>query len=117
MDLWNYRDEVGRVDVTGYDVEARDGRVGSVREATLARDSSYLVVDAGGTWTFGGKATLVPAGLVERIDRDDETVYVSRTREEIEAAPEFDDERYRESAYREKVGAYYVAGPAPVERR
>jgi hypothetical protein len=50
---------------------------------------------------------LLPAGVVDRIDRDGSTVYVSRTTDEIKQAPEFDEERYREAAYREQLSGYY----------
>lgn len=106
-DIWSYPDVVGRVDVTGYDVEALDGDIGSVDEATLDVGASYLVVDTGG-WILG-KKVLIPAGLVERVDRDEEKVYVARTKEEIKGAPEFDKDRYREVAYRDSIGAYYEA--------
>ena len=107
MDIWTYRPHVGRVDVTGFDVEAVDGAIGSVDEATLEVGESYLVVDTG-KWIFG-KKVLLPAGLVDNVDRDEETVHVGRTKEEIKAAPEFDTDRYRESAYRDKITAYYQA--------
>jgi hypothetical protein len=106
-DMWSYPEGVGRVDVTGYDVEALDGEVGTVDEATLESGASYLVVDTG-RWILG-KKVLIPAALVERIDRDEETVYVGQTKEEIEGAPEFDNDRYKDAGYRESVGAYYAA--------
>jgi len=113
MDLWTYREHVGRIDVTGFDVEAADGEIGSVDEATLDVGESYLVVDTG-TWIFG-KKVLLPAGLIDKVDRDEETVYVGLTKEEIEAAPEFDSDRYRDPSYRDKIGAYYEA-PAVAAR-
>ena len=106
-DLWSYPDEVGRLDVTGFDVEALDGEIGSVDETSLDAADGYLVVDTG-RWIFG-KKVLIPAGLIDRVDRDDEKVYVARTKDEIQAAPEFDSDTYRDDAYREKVDAYYSA--------
>ena len=47
--------------------------------------------------------------MVDRIDRDSSTVYVSRTIDEIKQAPEFDEERYREAAYREQLSGFYSA--------
>jgi hypothetical protein len=32
IELWTYPREVGRVDVTGYDVEAADGKIGRVED-------------------------------------------------------------------------------------
>ncbi len=40
-DAWSYPDAVGRVDVTGFDVEALDGDIGSVAEATLEAGAIY----------------------------------------------------------------------------
>ena len=51
---------------------------------------------------------LLPAGLIERVDRDEEKVYVDRTKDEIEQAPEFDEDDYREDSYRSAVGDYYT---------
>ena len=103
--MWSYPENVGRIDVTGYVVEALDGEIGKVDEASLDPGSSYLVVDTG-PWILG-KKVLIPASLVERVERDDETVYVGRTKDEIEAAPEFDKERYRDADYRDGIGKYY----------
>ena len=51
---------------------------------------------------------LLPAGLIERVDRDEETVYVDRTKDEIEQAPDFDSDHYREDSYRSAVGKHYA---------
>jgi hypothetical protein len=104
-DLWTYPETVGRLDLTGFDVEAADGSIGKVDEATQDVGESYIVVDTG-TWIFG-KKVLLPAGLVERVDRDQETLWVSRSKDEIEHAPEFDKNTYREDDYRSAVGGYY----------
>jgi hypothetical protein len=107
--LWTYPETVGRLDLTGFGVEAADGSIGKVDEATYDADASFLVVDTG-PWIFG-KKVLLPAGLVERIDRDEETVYVDRTKDEIKRAPEFDNADYRGDRYRAEVGDYYLAHP------
>ena len=114
-EIWSYPAAVGRVDATGYDVEALDGDIGSVDEATLDVGASFLVVDTGGG--ILGKKVLLPAGLVERVDRDEEKVYVGRTKEEIKGAPEFDKDRYRDADYRERIAAYYAARPSGGEER
>jgi hypothetical protein len=115
MDIWTYREagalgvDMGRgLDVAGYSVEAIDGGIGKVDEASYDVGSSYLVVDTG-PWIFG-KKVLLPAGVVDRIDADDETIYVSRTKDQIKDSPEFDESRYREEAYRTEVGGYYGLG-------
>jgi hypothetical protein len=104
-EMWTYPETLGRLNVTGFDVEAQDGSIGKVDEVTYEVGESYIVVDTG-PWIFG-KKVLLPAGLIERVDRDDETVYVDRTKDEIKHAPEFDEDAYREEDYRSAVGGYY----------
>ena len=103
--LWDYSDQTYAADLTGYSVEAADGGIGKIDETTKEVGSSYIVVDTG-PWIFGKKAML-PAGVIERVDRDDEKVYVNRSKDEIKDAPEFDENRYREGSYRDEIGAYY----------
>jgi hypothetical protein len=105
-DMWTYPEALGRLNVTGFDVEAKDGSIGKVDEVTYDVGESYIVVDTG-VWIFG-KKVLLPAGLIERVDRDEETVYVNRAKEEIEQAPEFDEDNYREDSYRSAVGDHYA---------
>jgi hypothetical protein len=69
---------------------------------------SYIVVDTG-PWIFG-KKVLLPAGVVQRVDLDSETVFVNRTKDEIKDAPEFDQTNYLGDAYRSQVGDYYYGG-------
>ena len=111
-DIWIFRAESGfgteTRDVAGYKVEATDGSIGKVDEATYDTGSSYIVVDTG-PWIFG-KKVLLPAGVVSRIDHDDEKVYVNRTKDQIKGAPEFDQASYREDDYRNRVGSYYGPG-------
>jgi hypothetical protein len=112
-DLWTYGDPetIGvdtraGLDLTGFDVEAIDGKIGKVDEATYETSRSYLVIDTG-PWIFG-KKVLIPAGLIERVDLDSQTVVVNRMKDEIKDAPEFDEMTYRDDAYRERVGHYYA---------
>ena len=102
------RDRLGSsTDITGYKVEAIDGSIGKIDEATYETDASYVVVDTG-PWIFGKKVVL-PAGVIARIDPDDETVYVNRTKDEIKNAPEFGDSRStRRTAT--SSGTYYGPG-------
>jgi len=110
--VWNYGDQstlgadmTGAVDVTGWSVEALDGGIGKIDEATYEVGSSYIVVDTG-VWIFG-KKVMLPAGVVNRVDSEKETVYLDRTKDQIKDAPEFDEDSYRDDAYRDEVGGYY----------
>lgn len=66
---------INSTDLSGYGVEARDGSIGKVDEATYDTGSSYLIVDTG-PWIFG-KKVMLPAGVVLRVDTADEKVYVT----------------------------------------
>ena len=50
---------------------------------------------------------MLPAGVIKRVDLDTETVYVNRSKDEIKNAPEFDESRYHDDAYRAELGGYY----------
>jgi hypothetical protein len=108
-DIWTFESELPlrNVDLTGYSVEAPDGKIGKVDDATSEVGGSYLIVDAG-PWIFGNKKVILPAGIVERVDEKTETVFVNRPKEEIANAPEYDEERgHREQEYRQRLGSYY----------
>ncbi len=119
-DPWTYRDadtlgvDVTRgVDLTGFEVEAVDGGIGKIDEATYETAGSYIVVDTG-PWIFG-KKVLLPAGVVQRIDLDSQTVFVDRSKDEIKSAPEFDEVMYRDEGYRTRLADHYYGGTAPDE--
>lgn len=106
-DVWTYRSTTGlgtTVDVSGYDVEATDGSIGKVDEATHETGRSYLVVDTG-PWIFG-KKVMLPAGVIREIDEDGQKVFVDRTKDEIKHAPEY-DESGDDEEYRGRLGTYY----------
>jgi hypothetical protein len=110
-DMWTYRDtSVTQQDLSGFSVEALDGGIGKIDEATYDVGGSFLVVDTG-PWIFG-KKVLLPAGVVRDVDLDSETVFVARTKDEIKNGPEFDQDRYRDEGYRSEIGAYYGPGGA-----
>jgi hypothetical protein len=103
-DLWTYPENIGRLDVTGFKVEAADGSIGKVDESTNEAGASYLIVDTR-VWVFGKKAIL-PAGLIQRVDRDQEKLYIAPTKDQIKDAPEFDDDASED--YRSAVNDYYL---------
>jgi hypothetical protein len=105
-DIWNYRETTwSGTDLAGFEVEATDGGIGKVDEATNEVGGSYIVVDTG-PWIFG-KKVLLPAGVIQNVDLDEQKVYVNRTKDEIKNSPEFDEAHYRDPAYRDRVGSYY----------
>jgi hypothetical protein len=94
-------------DVSGYDVEATDGHIGKVDEATYEDSSSCLVVDTG-FWIFG-KKRMIPAGVVRRVDAEAKKVFVNMTKQQIKDAPDYDADRHAadEKGYHKEVGDYY----------
>ena len=109
VELWTFRTRsVLGMDIAGFTVEAIDGKIGKVDEATQEAGGSYVVVDTG-PWIFG-KKVLLPAGVIQDVDLDTETVFVNRMKDEIKSAPEFDEKQYRDQGYRNQVGEYY--GPS-----
>jgi hypothetical protein len=91
-------------DLRGFEVEARDGKIGTVDDSSEV-GSDHLVVDTG-TWIFGKKVVL-PAGLVERISFDHHRLLVSRSKDEIKNAPDFDEDLADDPRYGEELRAYY----------
>jgi hypothetical protein len=111
MEIWTYRETTWSTEnLVGFSVEALDGGIGKIDEATNEVGASYIVVDTG-PWIFG-KKVMLPAGVINRVDREEETVYADRTKEQIKNAPEFDPDDYRSERYRGEVGSYYDRGGA-----
>jgi hypothetical protein len=105
-DLWTYRDTTWRgAALVGLDVEATDGSIGKVDEASDDAGASCIVVDTG-KWILG-KKVLLPAGVVDRVDLDEEKVYVRLSKDEVKDAPEYDEDRRDDEEYRSEVGSYY----------
>ncbi|WP_025617579.1 hypothetical protein [Salinispora cortesiana] len=107
FDPWRYRAEttVTDIDLAGYQVEASDGGVGKVDQASHAVNSSYLVVDTG-PWFFG-RRVMLPAGTVNHVDHNTRKVHVDRSKDQIKAAPEYDETADTDPAYRDRLGGYY----------
>jgi hypothetical protein len=112
IELWTFKDPEAlgvdmaqNVDLTGFEVEATDGKIGKIDEATYEVGGSYVVVDTG-PWIFG-KKVMLPAGMIQRVDLDTQTLFVDRTKDEIKSAPEFDESAYRDASYRSTLDSYY----------
>ena len=108
-DIWMYREtRWTQSDLTGFSVEAIDGSIGKIDEASNDVGAGFIVVDTG-PWIFGNKVML-PAGVVKDVDLDAETVFVNRTKDQIKNAPKFDESTYRDETYRSELGTYYGPG-------
>jgi hypothetical protein len=116
-ELWTFTvSTTPNLDLSGFKVEALDGSIGKVDEATHEAGSSFIVVDTGPL--IFGKKVMLPAGVIRDLDLDTETVFVNRTKDQIKNAPEFDEKRYRDPGYRDELGSYYgPGGPGYSDRR
>ncbi len=110
MDIYLYRADVFAgppLDITGYDVVAEDGEIGTIDESSYDDGAACLVVDTG-FWIFG-KQRMIPAGVVTRVDPVEEKVYVAMTKDQIKDAPDYDADKHRDEPhdYHDEVGGYY----------
>ena len=97
-----------RPDVTGYAVEATDGHIGTIDEASFDDDARGCIVVDTGFWIFG-KKRLVPAGVIERVDNEQRKVFLAMTKDQVKSAPDFDDVQHTtyDETYYNNVGSYY----------
>ncbi|MFB7512008.1 PRC-barrel domain containing protein [Streptomyces sp. NPDC056144] len=107
--LWSFTTESGHLtgtDLTGWRVEASDGHIGKVDKHSDEVDDSYLVVDTG-VWIFG-KEVLIPARAVTRVEPEEETLYLTLTKEQVKESPEFvSDKHLADRQYRDEIDQYY----------
>ncbi|MCY0932300.1 PRC-barrel domain containing protein [Streptomyces sp. H27-H1] len=108
-DMWSYSPEshyTPGASLVGFKVEASDGHIGKVDEATEEVGASCIAVDTG-PWIFG-KVVLIPAGIIVRVDMEKEEIQVNLTKDQIKESPEYDKARHRgDVAYRDQLGQYY----------
>lgn len=105
VDIWAFTIDpsVAASDVIGFAVEATDGGIGKIDAHTNEAGRGHVVVDTG-PWIFGKKVVL-PAGTIDHVDLDAQTVHVNRSKDEIKHAPEYLSEV--DEDYRDRLGGYY----------
>lgn len=105
-DLWAFKPQAREAPrLVGFEVEALDGSIGVIERTIGSAGSASLVVDTG-FWNFG-KKRMVPAGMIDSIDLIKRKVVLNMTKEQIRAAPDFDESRSKDAAYRALLGKYY----------
>ena len=107
--MWEYgqdQSDWGDRRLVGYKIEARDGSIGKVDDATTETGAQSVVVDTSSIPMFGQKVML-PAGLIERVDHDEEKVFVSASKDQIKSSPKYDDTMRDNATYRDSLGGYY----------
>jgi hypothetical protein len=111
-EIWGFRDvALGGVGLVGFDVEATDGPVGKVDDATNELAGGLLVVDTGPR--IFGRKVVVPPDLVARVDAGNGVIFLERGRDEIKDAPAYRPGRTTNEAYDAVLEAYYHA-PSPM---
>ena len=86
-----------------------DGLDAEQIHATYENGEGALVVDTG-FWIFG-KKRMLPAGVVQGVDEDSRKVFVSCSKDAIKQAPDYDEQRRNDAAYRRDVGYHYEGDP------
>jgi hypothetical protein len=99
------QDSIEVENLGGYAIHASDGEIGRVYKHDIATGVSYLVV-ATGPWILS-RTVLLPASVIERVDHENQAVYVKCTRAEIKDAPEYRDEE----SHRADLLNYYRSMP------
>jgi hypothetical protein len=105
--VWDYRESTWTLDrdLVRYDVEAKDGCVGTIDHAMTGTSSAYVVVDLG-SWVAPGAKRLIPAGAITALDHDSRKVHLALTQEEVGEAPDYDPDRWTDDE-RVQHGRYY----------
>ena len=113
-EIWTYQDRrLSELDLSGFQVETRDGVVGRVDRATKDVSGSYLVIDPGASMPLG-RRLLVPAGIVDTVDMNDRRIFVDASRNDLLSAPEFNpQQRSLDADLRDRIGAHFSRGRRP----
>lgn len=103
-DVWRAGEQVGRLtdDMAGYKVETQDGALGHVDRVSYSGDCLFV-----STGRLVRHRYLIPAGVVERVDREKGSLVIAVTREQVEQAPAYDGKRGLDDEYERQIGSYY----------
>ena len=105
--VWDYRESTWTLDgdLVRYDVEARDGCIGTIDHAMMEVAGAYVVVDIA-SWLAPGRKRLIPAGAIAALDHDRRKVHLALTQEAVREAPDYDPDRWNDDE-RGQLGRYY----------
>jgi len=93
-------------DLQGFEVEARDGSIGAIDEATTDTGRAVILVDTHPPMLM--RKLVIPAGTIEWMDLDNRKVIVSLTKQQMEDSPDYDPAvGYDDEAYRARLRSYY----------
>ncbi|MBV8887861.1 MAG: DUF2382 domain-containing protein [Chroococcidiopsidaceae cyanobacterium CP_BM_RX_35] len=104
----HYRETLGDDDLKGLDVYSTDtnDKIGTISDVLVdeAGHFRYLIIDLG-FWVFG-KRVLLPIGRAQH-NHGEQQVFVSLTKAQVEALPEFNENRAVDYAHEEQVREVY----------
>jgi hypothetical protein len=113
-DIWAFSDRaLAIVDLTGFDVRATDGRVGSVVRSMGESGSQHLIV-APQPPLPGDRRMIVPAGLIDSVDTDARRIHLNRSQNDLRNAPSYEAARGLDEAYRSDVASYFAPSRGPM---
>lgn len=95
-------------EIVGYDIQATDGRIGSVKDFYFDDRSwliRYVVVDTGGWLT--GRLVLISPASVKKPDWSNSLIHVSLTREKIKNSPPIRADMPVSRQEEQKMVSYY----------
>lgn len=96
-------------DLSGYQVDARDGHVGKVSKYSRDLGPRFLVVHTG-LWVLGHDV-VIPSDAVMGVDHDARIVQLSRTKAQVKSAPAFDvDTHLGDPRHRDQLGGRHGSG-------
>ena len=95
-------------DVSGYDIQATDGRIGHVEDFFVDDDTwaiRYLIVDTRNWWP--GKKVLIAPKWIERVSWRESKVSVNLSRATIKQSPEYPQESLLTRDYETQLHRHY----------
>ena len=94
--------------VAGYDIEAKDGGIGHVKDFVIDDETwaiRYLIVDTRNWWP--GKRVLIAPEWIERVSWSESRVFIHLSREAIKQSPEFTGEPALTRDYEDALHRHY----------
>jgi hypothetical protein len=95
-------------DVSGYNIQARDGEIGHVEDFIIDDDTwaiRYLIIDTKNLWP--GKKVLLSPQWIERISWDESKVFVNLSSDSIKQSPEYTEESLLTRDYETALHQHY----------
>jgi len=104
--VWKYRESTWTLDsdLLGYDVEATDGRIGTIGHVANGEAGAYVVVAT--CSSIPDRERLIPAGAVASLDHDHRLVRVALTQDQVRGAPDYHPDQWSDEV-RTKHAEYY----------